>query len=1026
MRIKKITLENFRCFQKQELDLSADVVAIYGRNGTGKTAIFDALEWALLGEIGRYAGETSAPDYLAHVFTEGNPTVRVDFDEGPDWIEVTRERGRSSGGELSCGSGHTTHRDFLYSSMLNPDYSGPRREVAPVRDFLRSAALLSQDSIRGFVENTPEGRTSVLAYIAGSATHQRRLDRAKEVQRCAESRSRSKGEEVKEAEASVAELNAKVAERDARIRELHRGIEAPSSFRDVLNALQKAGVECPDGLAHGAAEDAETVAATVRGLCEERSVSLARRRTSLAKLEAMSQQHPARVKRRQELMAMARKAELRLKELLDGENTATARMTDAERSLPPLNENTQKLSSRLAALQELPRLVRQRASQQHALRDLEAKREGAERSLREAKENAERQHAALVRSTSEIATRQATIEQLSQREALLEELVSTLNSYESAVRQADLAQETIERLVRDQEGIEKELADARTQHSAAQEQVGVVTSALASRQAATERAQQLLVQIKELVTGRECPLCGQEYQSVAELQKAIQEQMGAVPSDIKDLGKRLQEQSAVLSQVGASRDKFEDDLYRIRGSLRAEEQRRKSATESVRRFHASAAKAGVPPEAEPIGSALKDVKEHLANQRRELEGLERNTHAQTATEARAREDANRIEAELAAMNQETGQVTANLNTIGNRIEELGLLGDVEKPETEVAQSIESLRAQLAEHQESKQRLLASAAEARAEREASRNERERLEADMKEWESTLARLGDEVDEFRTMSRTLGLPEEPSAQSVAALRGQLDDGSDRLGKAQRMAEGYYRSSRAAALERDRNVEAQQLNSVGNRLRGLRKELADLRAAARTAKGWIGPLTNSVGRMVEARIKAHRDEVTRLFKGIIPTPYMFGGILIGRDAMGVHLGLRYRGQSDSSGEPRFFLSSAQANVLALAIFLSLAGQQRWSRLTTVMLDDPVQHLDDLDAVAFLDCLRSLINPPGGERKQLLLSTCDKNLYLLIIRKFLPLTAGGLSLTGISLLDAGTQGPQVCYDIGGPEGVSLPAQAV
>ena len=49
MRIKSVTLENFRCFRETKLDLSADIVAIYGRNGVGKTAIFDAFEFALLG-----------------------------------------------------------------------------------------------------------------------------------------------------------------------------------------------------------------------------------------------------------------------------------------------------------------------------------------------------------------------------------------------------------------------------------------------------------------------------------------------------------------------------------------------------------------------------------------------------------------------------------------------------------------------------------------------------------------------------------------------------------------------------------------------------------------------------------------------------------------------------------------------------------------------------------------------------------------------------------------------------------------
>lgn len=135
-------------------------------------------------------------------------------------------------------------------------------------------------------------------------------------------------------------------------------------------------------------------------------------------------------------------------------------------------------------------------------------------------------------------------------------------------------------------------------------------------------------------------------------------------------------------------------------------------------------------------------------------------------------------------------------------------------------------------------------------------------------------------------------------------------------------------------------------------------------------------------------------------------------------LELGLRYRGQEEDVGEPQFYLSNAQANVLALSLFLSFTRAQRWARLETILLDDPVQHLDDLDAVAFLDTLRSVALGSLGPRKQVVVSTCDQNLYLLMIRKFGMLESMGLRLTAISLLDRGEAGPEVLYDIGGPSG--------
>ena len=150
------------------------------------------------------------------------------------------------------------------------------------------------------------------------------------------------------------------------------------------------------------------------------------------------------------------------------------------------------------------------------------------------------------------------------------------------------------------------------------------------------------------------------------------------------------------------------------------------------------------------------------------------------------------------------------------------------------------------------------------------------------------------------------------------------------------------------------------------------------------------------------------------------------VARLTLTLELGLRYRGQEEDVGEPQFYLSNAQANVLALSLFLSFTRAQRWARLETILLDDPVQHLDDLDAVAFLDTLRSVALGSLGPRKQVVVSTCDQNLYLLMIRKFGMLESMGLRFTAISLLDRGEAGPEVLYDIGGPSGKTFLREAV
>lgn len=43
MRLKKITLKNYRCFENLEIDLHPRLTVLVGENGSGKTSILDAI-----------------------------------------------------------------------------------------------------------------------------------------------------------------------------------------------------------------------------------------------------------------------------------------------------------------------------------------------------------------------------------------------------------------------------------------------------------------------------------------------------------------------------------------------------------------------------------------------------------------------------------------------------------------------------------------------------------------------------------------------------------------------------------------------------------------------------------------------------------------------------------------------------------------------------------------------------------------------------------------------------------------------
>ncbi|MDG5473710.1 SMC family ATPase [Jeotgalibacillus sp. ET6] len=76
----------------------------------------------------------------------------------------------------------------------------------------------------------------------------------------------------------------------------------------------------------------------------------------------------------------------------------------------------------------------------------------------------------------------------------------------------------------------------------------------------------------------------------------------------------------------------------------------------------------------------------------------------------------------------------------------------------------------------------------------------------------------------------------------------------------------------------------------------------------------------------------------------------------------------------------SSAQANVLAVCIFLALNRSQKWTNLNFLGIDDPFQNLDDINVFSFLDVLSQVVLM---QNKQLFISTHNNNFAQLLKAK-------------------------------------------
>jgi DNA repair exonuclease SbcCD ATPase subunit len=108
----------------------------------------------------------------------------------------------------------------------------------------------------------------------------------------------------------------------------------------------------------------------------------------------------------------------------------------------------------------------------------------------------------------------------------------------------------------------------------------------------------------------------------------------------------------------------------------------------------------------------------------------------------------------------------------------------------------------------------------------------------------------------------------------------------------------------------------------------------------------------------------------------------------------------------EPGKTLSTSQANALAVALFLAFNLGLAPTRLQTLIMDDPLQNLDDVHLLGLVDLLRRV-----SPYRQLLITTHDDSFARLLARKLRPVGEGRVGVV-LRIVSWDRSGPRVAVE--------------
>ncbi len=170
-----LVIEHFRGFNESiPIPLDASAVVVSGANGRGKTSLFDAIQWLILGRIERleelrYRKEEYIINKYAPKGSKAKISGKLRLDGNSDLTTVTRT-GDSNSSILEIEHNDETIVGETAQAWLQEKLGKSKLDKESFQREFLNAGLLQQDVVRKFLSASPADRHQVLAEMLGIST----------------------------------------------------------------------------------------------------------------------------------------------------------------------------------------------------------------------------------------------------------------------------------------------------------------------------------------------------------------------------------------------------------------------------------------------------------------------------------------------------------------------------------------------------------------------------------------------------------------------------------------------------------------------------------------------------------------------------------------------------------------------------------------------------------------------------------------------------------------------------------------
>ena len=979
IRVRSISIEGFRAYRrKTELSFGADLTVLFGPNGFGKTSVFDAIDFAFTGEIGRLRtrSEERFSRVAAHLdSTNGANGVRLTVGINGEAHELVRGVAERKSAQMD---GIQLDRKATLQKLTG--WRGPGTDrIENMISLFRATHLFSQEHQELARDFQSECRlpSEVVARLLAYEDYHATREKVSEVCDIATKEIRSIDDKIEEHK-RLASVESEELESVGRTMQSDSPIEDLSGFVEAI-AKRIGGM----GIVIDSIEPRTETLRSWRMALETRSSQLRKRSQALTACLGPLEELP---RRREELSSN----QARLESVKSAVVLATERKNKARASRMEIVTRIEQLEGRLKYL----------VGRRNTLAWIK-ENERLHTALRTRVNSSSEQLTSMSRDLDRLVDKEKSLSAtLRERETRRVSIAQTLSDTQSKMQGGQIIlgempaweknRERLRNIEKEEKILLKTASEVRRStdrlHAAlrmAVQEEEQLTLKIGEVEANRGELNQLVEALEDHIDSGVCPTCGQDHGSRRQLLERISVQMGR----------------AVATDERASRDTLRAQVKELRSDIREHEGRAKRTTHQLTELAE---------EREIVAAKVATFSDMLEGfavlasgdadaARKEVAAryalLERQNRELTADVTRVGEESDSAKREWEATTRSIRQVQGEVNEIQNGLDSASRQLDnlLDDPQNQGDIVLGSPSEVVREQERSTDAESASTQELLSrEREALRIAEESLsasEADLTSREAESTALSSEI--AKLSQRCFGI------EGLLANAGvdHQEDQDAVLHRAQGVAEeasvvdSLIEEVARAELVIDAATTRAAYRRLRSRLIDLRSKISELKSKRNVYNRWLEyfeEILTLVASEQDRAVSIFTNEYgprTSIIQQRLRSVYGFEDVEICSQESKILVRVSRRGKRL---RPTDYFSQSQQQTLLLGLFLTACVSQTWSGLAPVFLDDPVGHFDDLNIFAFLDLIDGMLNDHSAGKRQFIVSTCDRTFFELAREKF------------------------------------------